>query len=211
MNVTINSNAFTKLEKMVGLSVVGIKVSDYRLQDQELSGNVKIYGEYYTEEEEYEKNNGLKEFENLIPFEIVFSKENPIIDEINIENFEYYEVAGRGIESSFDLVVEYEVNDKEENEDEYIEEVKEQLTREIDELLEEKLEVRNDNFLEEVRKQPIDENMATIKVIYYDKNQEVKDICQKHNVSYYDILEENKKYHFNDNYRIIISESNGNK
>lgn len=211
MNVTINSNAFTKLEKMVGLSVVGIKVSDYRLQDQELSGNVKIYGEYYTEEEEYEKNNGLKEFENLIPFEIVFSKENPIIDEINIENFEYYEVAGRGIESSFDLVVEYEVNDKEENEDEYIEEVKEQLTREIDELLEEKLEVRNDNFLEEERKQTIDENMATIKVIYYDKNQEVKDICQKHNVSYYDILEENKKYHFNDNYRIIISESNGNK
>lgn len=211
MNVTINSNAFTKLEKMVGLSVVGIKVSDYRLQDQELSGNVKIYGEYYTEEEEYEKNNGLKEFENLIPFEIVFSKEDPIIEEIDIENFEYYEVAGRGIEASFDLVVEYVVNDKEENEDEYIEEVKEQLTREIDELLEEKLEVRNDNFLEEVRKQPIDENMATIKVIYYDKNQEVKDICQKHNVSYYDILEENKKYHFNDNYRIIISESNGNK
>ena len=53
-------------------------------------GNVKIYGEYYTEDSEFETNNGLKEFENIIPFEVVFSKEDPIIDEIYIKNFEIW-------------------------------------------------------------------------------------------------------------------------
>ena len=41
MNVTINSNAFTKMDKMVGLSIVEIKVLDYYLQNRILKGNVK--------------------------------------------------------------------------------------------------------------------------------------------------------------------------
>ena len=32
MNVTINSNAFTKMDRMIGLSVVEIKILDYCLQ-----------------------------------------------------------------------------------------------------------------------------------------------------------------------------------
>ena len=43
MNVTINSNAFTKMDKMVGISVVEIKILDYYLQNRILKGNVKIY------------------------------------------------------------------------------------------------------------------------------------------------------------------------
>ena len=73
MNVTINSNAFTKMDRMIGLSVVEIKILDYYLQNRILSGNVKIYGEYYTEDSEFETNNGLKEFENIIPFACIVS------------------------------------------------------------------------------------------------------------------------------------------
>ena len=212
MNVTINSNAFTKMDRMIGLSVVEIKILDYYLQNRILSGNVKIYGEYYTEDSEFETNNGLKEFENIIPFEVVFSKEDPIIDEIYIKNFEYYEVAGRGIESVFDLCVEYTVVIEDTD---YIEieaeEIKEEVTRQIDTILEEKLEVRNDNFLDEERVTKEPDKMGIIKIVYYDQNKEVKDICRKYNVSYYDILEDNKKYNFNDNHRIVINGYNGTK
>ena len=222
MNITVNSNAFVKLDKMVGLSEVDIKISDYLLQNNTLKGNVKIFGEYYTDELEYENNNGLKEFEDIVPFEIVFNKDCPIINMININNFEYYEVAGRGIETAFDLEIDY--NNSYLEEEKTNEEIKEEVTNKIDELLETKLEVRNDNFLEEsldnrsteVINELVDINKDTckktmIKVIYYNKNQEIKDICKKHNLSYYSVLEENKKYRFNDNHRIIISELNGNK
>ena len=220
LDITVNSNAFVKLDKMVGLSEVDIKISDYILQNNTLKGNVKIFGEYYTDDLEYENNNGLKEFEDLVSFEIVFSKEDPVINQISINNFEYYELAGRGIETSFDLEISYDVTNKmDENES-----IKEEVTKQIDDLLEEKLELRNDNFLEEIDNTQIVEenkrtylnskpqdNKGTIKVIYYNKNQEVKDVCKKHNLSYYNVIEENKKYRFNDNYRIIISEQHGNK
>ena len=47
MNITVNSNAFVKLDKMVGLSEVDIKISDYLLQNNTLKGNVKIFGEIW--------------------------------------------------------------------------------------------------------------------------------------------------------------------
>lgn len=212
MNVTINSNAFTKMDKMVGISVVEIKILDYYLQNRILKGNVKIYGEYYTEDVEFETSNGLKEFENIVPFEIVYYKEDPIIDNISIKNFEYYEVAGRGVESVFDLCVEYTVETEQVSQNEIeAEEIKEQVSRQIDTILEEKLEVRNDNFLEETREEKQHDKMSIIKIVYYDQSKEVKEICKKYDVSYYDILEDNKKYNFNDNHRIIINEYNGIK
>lgn len=212
MNVTINSNAFTKMDKMVGISVVEIKILDYYLQNRILKGNVKIYGEYYTEDVEFETSNGLKEFENIVPFEIVYYKEDPIIDNISIKNFEYYEVAGRGVESVFDLCVEYTVETEQVSQNEIeAEEIKEQVSRQIDTILEEKLEVRNDNFLEEARGEKQHDKMSIIKIVYYDQSKEVKEICKKYDVSYYDILEDNKKYNFNDNHRIIINEYNGIK
>lgn len=212
MNVTINSNAFTKMDKMVGISVVEIKILDYYLQNRILKGNVKIYGEYYTEDVEFETSNGLKEFENIVPFEIVYYKEDPIIDNISIKNFEYYEVAGRGVESVFDLCVEYTVETEQVSQNEIeAEEIKEQVSRQIDTILEEKLEVRNDNFLEEAREKKQQDKMSVIKIVYYDQSKEVKEICKKYDVSYYDILEDNKKYNFNDNHRIIINEYNGIK
>lgn len=212
MNVTINSNAFTKMDKMVGISVVEIKILDYYLQNRILKGNVKIYGEYYTDDVEFETSNGLKEFENIVPFEIVYYKEDPIIDNISIKNFEYYEVAGRGVESVFDLCVEYTVETEHVSQNEIeAEEIKEQVSRQIDTILEEKLEVRNDNFLEEARGEKQHDKMSIIKIVYYDQSKEVKEICKKYDVSYYDILEDNKKYNFNDNHRIIINEYNGIK
>ena len=226
MNVTINSNAFTKMDKMVGISVVEIKILDYYLQNRILKGNVKIYGEYYTEDVEFETSNGLKEFENIVPFEIVYYKEDPIIDNISIKNFEYYEVAGRGVESVFDLCVEYTVETEQVSQNEIeaeeikeqvsqneieAEEIKEQVSRQIDTILEEKLEVRNDNFLEEARGEKQHDKMSIIKIVYYDQSKEVKEICKKYDVSYYDILEDNKKYNFNDNHRIVINGYNGTK
>lgn len=233
MNIQINSNAFTKLEQMVGISTVNIEILEYSLTEKVLTGQVKISGEYYSNNKEFEENNGLNTFENKIPFEIVFTNGTPLIKNVNINNFEYYEIAGRGIEATFDIDVYYDLMDEsirsegdteslmdEKNNssisDEIInstdydivteeEVIKEKITDQIDNILTSKLEVKSDNFLEVTPKKR-EEKKSIIKVIYYNENEQVKELCQNHNFLYEDVLKENQKYNFLDNHRIIISE-----
>ncbi len=233
MNIQINSNAFTKLEQMVGISTVNIEILEYNLTDKVLTGQVKISGEYYSNSKDFEENNGLNNFENQIPFEIVFTNGIPLIRNVNINNFEYYEIAGRGIEATFDIDVYYDLMDEKTRTEEFAEQlleekkdltisdeivnsidcnsvteeevIKESITDQIDDILTSKLKVKNDNFLEEAPKKRV-EKKSVIKVIYYNKNEQVKELCQNHNFLYEDVLKENQKYNFLDNHRIIISE-----
>lgn len=233
MNIQINSNAFTKLEQMVGISTVNIEVLEYNLTDKVLTGQVKISGEYYSNNKDFEENNGLNNFENQIPFEIIFTNGTPSIRNVNINNFEYYEIAGRGIEATFDIDVYYDLIDEKTRTEEFTEQlleekndltisdeivnsidcdivpkeevIKESITDQIDDILTSKLKVKNDNFLEETPKKRV-EKKSVIKVIYYNKNEQVKELCQNHNFLYENVLKENQKYDFLDNHRIIISE-----
>lgn len=240
MNIQINSNAFTKLEQMVGISTVNIEILEYSLADKTLTGQVKIIGEYYSGNKDFEENNGLCNFENIIPFEIVFTNGKPLINSVNINDFEYYEIAGRGIEATFNIDVSYDLTDENARSEELIEsvteekikieeekeltilndivndetnfnilteeeEIKENITNQIDSILAIKLEVKNDNFLEETPKKR-SEKKSWIKVIYYNENEQVKELCKNHDFSYEDVLKENQKYNFSDNHRIIISE-----
>ncbi len=151
MNLKIESNAFIKLDEMVGTNNVEIFLGEYVFEDLVLKGNVIIKGNYYD-------NNAEEtiEFKNEIPYEIVFTKEEPIINKIEITDFEFYEVVGRGIESSFNIVVDYDFIDIsnnreviEKNEDNEIENIKDSITEQVDQLLTETMEVIDDNFLEE--------------------------------------------------------------
>lgn len=226
MNLKVDSNAFTTLTGMVGISSVNIENYNNELKDKCLMGNIRIFGNYYGNKIEDDQN--LQSFENIIPYEIVFTQDNIQVNNLEIENFEYYEVAGRGIESSFIISVDYDFYDVREKEN--LDALKEEITSEIDEVLQEKLEVVEDNFLEvtldqdrndqqEIITNDIEilpkskinkeETKYQIKVIYYKDDEVVKDLCQKHNLEYDYVLKENQKYAFNENHRIIISEQNG--
>lgn len=219
MNLKIESNAFTKLDEMVGTNNVEILLGEYTFENLSLKGNVIIKGDYYDKNIE-----GTKEFKNEIPYEIVFTKEEPIINKIEISNFEFYEVVGRGIESSFNIIVDYNFNDVinnreviEKSEDTEIEDIKDSITEQVDQLLAETMEVIDDNFLEEniVLEERKTEKIAkkdpstVIKVIYYKEGDMVKELCKKHNLSYEKVLLDNSKYESLDSHRIIVRETNG--
>ena len=207
MNLKIESNAYTKLDKMIGISNVNVLLGEQKFENLILYGDVIIKGEYYKNDNEV-----LTPFENKIPFEIVFTKENTTITNISICDFEYYEVAGRGIEASFNIFVDYELNDERSTinliEEKELEEYKNEVTNKIDELLEEKIGLIDDNFLEvkkdeliitenerkeeKVKMNPKKDPSSVIKVIYYKNGEIVKDLCQKHNLSYDQVLKEMK-------------------
>ncbi len=223
MNIQVNSNAFTTLDRMIGISNVQIEVLKSQLENNILNGEIRISGEYYTDESEYEDNNGLKEFENVIPFEIVFTKSFVEIVDILIKDFGYYEVAGRGIEASFIIDVEYiekemEVRFREED-------IKEAISENIDELLTEKMEVKEDNFLENdlnrgiIEDLVLEENVvekdidsqkqdvkSTITVFYYEADTDIQKFCKQNQLSYEEVLKENAKYPYANCRRIIVSD-----
>lgn len=227
MNIQINSNAFTKLNKMVGVSNVNIELLKYYLDNNNMKGEVRIFGEFYSNEKEFEENNGLNSFENIIPFEVVFTKGVPNINSVEINNFEYYELVGRGIEASFNINVEYELIQEEERvqleealqeQEDFLtsnevlnevieEETKADITEQVDRILTEKMKLKDDNFLE-ISPRNEKDSKGVIKVIYYDESHRIKELCDELKLSYEEVIQENKKYDFSGNHRIIVKESN---
>ena len=210
MNLKVESNAYVKLENMEKVSNVDVLIGEYTFNDYILKGEIVLKGNYYTSNIFLDENNESVSFENTIPFEVVFTKEEPILKDIQITNFEYYEIVGRGIETNFIINIEYDKKD----------ELREEIASKIDEILEEKIGNVEDNFFE-TQKESItekernnnkikSESFSKMKIIYYNDSENIKDLCQKYNLSYTEVLEENQKYDFNNSRRIIISEKNGN-
>ena len=198
MNIQINSNAFTKLNKMVGVSNVNIELLKYYLDNNNMKGEVRIFGEFYSNEKEFEENNGLNSFENIIPFEVIFTKGVPNINSVEINNFEYYELVGRGIEASFNINVEYKLIQEEERvqleeilqeQEDFLtsnevlnevieEETKADITEQVDRILTEKMKLKDDNFLE-ISPRNEKDSKGVIKVIYYDESHRIKELCDE--------------------------------
>ena len=68
MNLKVDSNAFTKLNGMTGISYVNIENLNNELKEKSLKGNIKISGKYLGDK--IEDDNNLNSFENIIPYEI---------------------------------------------------------------------------------------------------------------------------------------------
>ena len=128
MEIKINSNAQINLSNIVEVEFVETKVSSYKLKEQTLSGDVLIYGKYKKKDPKKQNSEYTVEFEDIVPFTVVFNRNNINIDEVEIENFKY-EMIEEGIKCSF--IIEIEYND-EEKEDEF-EEVEIVPSYELDE------------------------------------------------------------------------------
>ena len=76
MEIKINSNAEVSLSKLVSLENIESKILSYKLKDQTLTGDVAIYGKYLKKDNKKPANEVIVEFEEIVPFTIVFNREN---------------------------------------------------------------------------------------------------------------------------------------
>lgn len=184
MELIISCDASIKLKKLNSIKNIDCNVVDFDVIKDTLSGNIKINGTYI--KDDLDK---IFDFEEIVPFTVVFRDDNFTVEEIVCGNFSYQEIVNQGIECHFDVFITYHKQDEtkpSENTlpvDEEIEVEKttheaikalpeakdeeitvnedkietnenvlnndEQISKHYDEMLEELLEKRNDNFLEE--------------------------------------------------------------
>lgn len=109
---SVELNGFTKLKN------IKLEIISYDFNNKLLSGDVKTTGEYFKLNDEKSKG-----FEDIVPFEIMFSDSNIKITNLFIENelFTFKETVG--IKMQYEIVVEYDIFDNEikEEDEEFIE------------------------------------------------------------------------------------------
>lgn len=100
------------------------------------------------------------------------------------------------------LDVEYVSNDD-------LEEIKQQETNRIDNLLKSTLNFKDDNLpTQEVVIRNIPDKKSRLKVCYYQNDQELESVCEKNNVSLNKVFKENKQRNIEKYHRVIIKEAN---
>ena len=194
MEINIPSNVFIELNNLFKVSTVDIEVSDYQLQDSEIIANIRISGDYY----QNDFDSTLCEFEKTIPVNIVLNERNNQVDEVEINNFEYFEVEKRGIETSFSvdiLTSEVKVNEE-------LEKIKESITQEVDDELSEILEIVEDNLPQKVKKARNRENYQSIRICFFKNDQELNKILSDNNKD--DVLSDRLNENYLEKSRIII-------
>lgn len=244
MELKICCDASVKLEKMSNVMEVECNVGDYRLDGETLTGDIIIRGVYI--QDVLEENH---EFSEIVPFTIVFNENNNIVEGITIQDFSCQEIINHGIECNFNILVNYQASGMETDEElekEIIEkdveddfskeieivneediiqvsddDIKKEIDKKYDNLLNEILEARADqNFLEKsenikVRSnevtsdcrsllKEIPEEYISYKVYYTNKESDIEKIAQKENVSVDKVYKDNKNNDIASKKRIII-------
>lgn len=162
MELRINCDASVKLKKINGTRNVNCNVIDYKIKKDTLNGNIMINGIYIKDELDKEF-----EFSELVPFTVVFRDENFDVTDIRVENFNNNDIVNQSVDCHFDIVITYEerkpieeevISEEDVEEDEIevegediVEELidDEKISNKYDEMLQDILSRRNDNFLEE--------------------------------------------------------------
>lgn len=220
MQIKVNSNAFVKLPNLLKVSTIKALIDDFSLCKEEVKGNVTIKGDYYLDDEE----TTIKTFAEDIPFSIVFSHDKNEFTDIDITNFEYFEIDNKGIETSFDLVIDYtekELVDCQENkgvptitperimaknsdfEESNLEKIKTEISNKIDEVLSSKIEVKEDN-LPTKRINSTNSNKKTIKVCFFKNEEEIDEICSLNKVSIDEVLQDANNSEYINKQRLFI-------
>lgn len=214
LELRMNYSAFIKLNKFVKINDISAEIKEYVKNGEVINGKLDVSGNYL--EEDFIKSNN---FNEEIPFSIIFKNENFEIVDIDCVNLDYQIIDGRGIEVIFDVLIKYEEECVEESEDiieipviveeekvDY-EAVKEEKEEETDLLIEEKLDLCNDfspteeKNITETKKT---EKKRVIKVCYYQDNKELDEVCNSNNIGIDKIFNDNKNTDFVKYKRVII-------
>lgn len=248
MELKICCDASVKLEKMSNVMEVECNVGDYKVDGDTLTGDIIIRGNYIRDvlEEHHE-------FDEVVPFTIVFNEKNFVVEGITIQDFTCQEIINQGLECNFNVIVNYipeeenieepneekEDENEEENEEEKEKEkeieietdeniievsdddIKNEIDKKYDNLLNEILEARADqNFLEKndnikVRSneensdcrallKEIPDNYVSYRVYYTSKESDIEAIAKKEKISIDKVYKDNKNNDIVNKKRIIV-------
>lgn len=119
MEIRLNCFNSVELNGFAKLKNIKLEIISYNFNNKLLSGDVKTTGEYFKLNDDSSKG-----FEDIVPFEVMFSDDNIEIKKLYIENelFTFKETVG--IKMQYEIVVEYDIFNKKNDEiieDEFIE------------------------------------------------------------------------------------------
>ena len=213
MELRMNFSTFIKLKDASKINDISGEIVDYDLDQETLVGVFNVNGSYY--KSDLDQSHIFKE---EVPFDIVF-KDNVEITDVDCINLDYGLVEGRGIDLSFDLKVEYEIIEpeeivdlgelelelKEDDSEIILEEIKEQITSDIDFKLAETINFKEDNLpSEESIVSRISDETSYIKVLYYKDEKELETLCKINNLSIDQVFKNNKDNDINKYQRVIV-------
>ncbi len=216
MEIRLNCNKIIELNNFDKLKLIKINIYSYKLEEDNLNGDVKVEGDYY-------KKDCLESmgFEELIPFTIVFNNKNVKIENIFIENDSYTINSNVGVEVSFDIIVKYSLIENKNVNDSVIEvpveieevvqvsnkmlEEVEDITAKYESLLDELFDVRQDSNNNEnqfIKKQK--DSYKTISIFYINNEKELDIISRERRIPLQDLYKQNEDY--SATHRIIIND-----
>ena len=104
MEIRMNFNDFIKIKSILKIIDLSGEVIDYQIDKNEIKGIMGINGKYAKEslEETYT-------FNEEIPFNFIFKDNVKSVDDVDCVNLEYEVIDSRGIELSFDIRLDYEL------------------------------------------------------------------------------------------------------
>lgn len=102
MNLKMNYNSFIKLKDFFKIVDITAEVKDYITKNDMLEGSLEIHGKY-------QKRDGVTEeyFLETVPFSIVFKNNDYDINDIVCTDIDYVAIDGRGVDVTFDILVDY--------------------------------------------------------------------------------------------------------
>jgi hypothetical protein len=102
MELRICCDASVKLEKMTNVNEIFCDIDSYKVKGDTLEGNIRIQGNFIKDD-----MNIHYDFNELVPFTIVFKDKNFQINKIEVQEFDCQEIINQGIECQFDILVDY--------------------------------------------------------------------------------------------------------
>ena len=171
MELKVKCNKNIELSNFEKINKIQCDIVSANLNGDTLTGDVKISGEYYKK-----GVNDVKRFEDIVPFTVVFRSDAVNISDVELENEEHAIKENSGIEIKFDLLVKYDIIEKDDNDDEI------------------KIPVE----YEEVEQ--------VISKINYDEEEEIinnlaQEVTEGHNLIIKELLDNREEYNTNINYK----------
>ena len=104
MELTINCGSFVEINKLLSIGEINGYVDKYNLEENFLEGTAVLSGKYIKDD-----SGDIFEFKKEVPFTLVFKDKNININTIDIHNLHFSEVINQGIETTFEIYVEYDI------------------------------------------------------------------------------------------------------
>ena len=219
MDLKMNYNSFIKLKDFFKVVDVSAEVDEYSVKNDSIDGSLSLRGKYLKRD-----NQTTEYFLEKVPFTIAMTQGDFEVEDIDCVDLEYVGFDGRGIDVTFDILVNYyiyeeipvlqddisEVSTRLETDElplDAFEELKNIETTRVDELLMATLSFKDDNLpTQEVVIRGLNDTKSSIRVCYYKDDKDLEQISVKNNVSIDTIFKTNQKYEMNKYHRVILND-----